>query len=157
MEIHMWSAKWFLRLSTQVREKGRDLTQFYDKSPYTDRKIKKATWKHKTPPKTSITQRLQTDLGRSVGVTIATQLVWLNRYEIILEQFPVWNYSRTISYYWKYSLEYALCPRIFWTTHVNAYFIQIYKKKVSFLSSLLIGNDIIFWCMSGWHEYSILR
>ena len=27
-----------------VREKGRDLTQSYDKSPYTDRKIKKATW-----------------------------------------------------------------------------------------------------------------
>ena len=33
----------------------------------------------KTPPKTSITQRLQTDLWRSVGVTIATQLVWLNQ------------------------------------------------------------------------------
>ena len=30
------------------------------------------------PPKTSITQRLRTDLGRSVGVTTATQLVWLN-------------------------------------------------------------------------------
>ena len=32
-----------------------------------------------TPTKTSITQRLRTDLGRSVGVTIATQLVWLIR------------------------------------------------------------------------------
>ena len=29
----------------------------------------------RTPPKTSITQRLRTDLGRSAGVTIATQLV----------------------------------------------------------------------------------
>ena len=28
---------------TCVREKGRDLTQSYDKSPYTDRKIQKAT------------------------------------------------------------------------------------------------------------------
>ena len=27
--------------------------------------------------KNSITQRLRTDLGRSVGVTMATQLVWL--------------------------------------------------------------------------------
>ena len=27
--------------------------------------------------KSSIKQRLRTDLGRSVGVTIATQLVWL--------------------------------------------------------------------------------
>ena len=30
--------------------------------------------------KTSITQRLRTDLGRSVGVTTATQLVWLSRF-----------------------------------------------------------------------------
>ena len=34
----------------------------------------------KTPPKTSITQRLLTDLGRSVGVTIVTHQVWLNRF-----------------------------------------------------------------------------
>ena len=33
----------------------------------------------KTPPKTLITQLLRTDLGRSVGVTAVTQLVWLNR------------------------------------------------------------------------------
>ena len=33
-----------------------------------------------TPPKTSITQPLRTDLGRSVGVAIATQLVWLNQF-----------------------------------------------------------------------------
>ena len=38
-----------IRLHTWVthREKGRDLTQSYDKSPYTHRKIQKATWKHK--------------------------------------------------------------------------------------------------------------
>ena len=47
--------------------KGRDLTQSYDKSPYNHRKIQKATWQHKNATKTSITQRLQTDLGRSVG------------------------------------------------------------------------------------------
>ena len=34
----------------------------------------------KTPPKTSITQRLRTDLGRSVGVTTVIQLLWLNRF-----------------------------------------------------------------------------
>ena len=34
----------------------------------------------KTPSKTSITQRLRTDLGRSVGVTTTIQLVWLNRF-----------------------------------------------------------------------------
>ena len=30
-----------------------------------------------TSQKSSITQRLRTDLGRSVGVTTATQLVWV--------------------------------------------------------------------------------
>ena len=30
-----------------------------------------------TPQKSSITRRLQTDLGRSVGVTTVTQLMWL--------------------------------------------------------------------------------
>ena len=42
-------------------------------------KSKKQPINTKTQPKTSISQRLRTDLGRSVGVTIATQLVCLNR------------------------------------------------------------------------------
>ena len=33
----------------------------------------------KTPPKTSITQRLRTHLGRSVWVMTVTRLVWFNR------------------------------------------------------------------------------
>ena len=45
-------------------EKGRDLTQFYDKNPYTDRTIQKATWKHKNATKnfdyTTIADRLRT-------------------------------------------------------------------------------------------------
>ena len=57
------------------REKGRDLTQSYDKNPYTTEKSKKQRDNTKTPPQTSITQRLRTDLGRSVGVTKVTQLV----------------------------------------------------------------------------------
>ena len=30
-----------------IREKGRDLTQSYDKSPYTNINIKRAKWQHK--------------------------------------------------------------------------------------------------------------
>ena len=60
------------KISACSREKGRGMTQVYDKSPYTHRKIKKATRKHNNATKPSITQRLQTDLGWSVGVTIAT-------------------------------------------------------------------------------------
>ena len=63
----------------ELREKGRDLTQSYDKSPYIVRKSQKQHDNTKTPPKTSITQRLRTELGRLVGVKIATQLVWLKR------------------------------------------------------------------------------
>ena len=55
---------------TDPREKGRDLTQSYDN----------LLDNTKTPPKTLITQQFQTDLGRSVGVTTATQLVWLNQF-----------------------------------------------------------------------------
>ena len=47
------------------REKWRDLTQSYDKSPWTDRKIKKkSTWQHETATKnvgyTTIADRLRT-------------------------------------------------------------------------------------------------
>ena len=52
------------------REKEGDLTQSYDKTPYTNRKFENQRTTHtQTPQKTSITQRLRTDLGRSVGVT----------------------------------------------------------------------------------------
>ena len=34
-----------------TREKGRDLTQSYDKSPYTHRKIQKGMWQHKNATK----------------------------------------------------------------------------------------------------------
>ena len=54
---------------TDPREKGRDLTRSYDNLTT-----------QKTPPKTLITQQFRTDLGRSVGVTTATQLVCLNQF-----------------------------------------------------------------------------
>ena len=49
----------------------------YDKSSYTHGNVKRAVATQTTPQKRSIKQRLRTDLGRSVGVTTATQLVWL--------------------------------------------------------------------------------
>ena len=30
----------------EIREKGRDLTQSYDKSPYTSKNVKRAKWQH---------------------------------------------------------------------------------------------------------------
>ena len=72
------------------REKGRDLTQSYDKSPYTQREIQQATWQHKNATKTLITQWLRTDST----VTPLTDQTLL--------QF--WTYHRTGPYYqfWPY-------------------------------------------------------
>ena len=61
------------------REKEGDLTQSCDEHPYTNRKFKSELTTQKAPQKTSITQRLWTDLGLSVGVTTVIQLLWLNR------------------------------------------------------------------------------
>ena len=66
----------FLKYSTQMYmqdKKGRDLTQSYDKSHYTNRNVKRAKWQNKQRQKSSITQCLR----QPVGVTTATQLVWL--------------------------------------------------------------------------------
>ena len=76
---------YFYRLSDIIivkREKGRDLTQSYDISPFTYRKPQKVKWQHKNSTKSSIAQRLRTDLGRSVGLITVIQLVWLNLFTI---------------------------------------------------------------------------
>ena len=48
------------------------------KVPASTEKSKKQRDNLKTPLKTLITHQLRIDLGRSVGVTTATPLVWLN-------------------------------------------------------------------------------
>ena len=61
---------------SKVREKRRDLIQFYDKKRLHPKKNpKKQLDNTKTSPRTSFTQLLPTDLGRSVGIATATQLV----------------------------------------------------------------------------------
>ena len=64
-------------LINSLRGKGRDLTQSCDKIPYTSRNVKRAEWQHRQHREKVRFKRLRTDLGRSVGVTTATQLVWL--------------------------------------------------------------------------------
>ena len=44
-----------------MKRKKKDPTQSYDKNPFTQKKIQKATRQHKHATKTSITQRLRTD------------------------------------------------------------------------------------------------
>ena len=66
--------------SSLLRQKGRDLTQFYENAHTPTEKSKKHRNNVTNATKTSITQRLRTDLGRSEGVTAATSLVWFNRF-----------------------------------------------------------------------------
>ena len=65
-----------VRIFIGLREKGRDLTQSYDKKPYTSMS-KGQSDNTNNSTKSSIPQLLRTDLGRSFGVTTTTQLVWL--------------------------------------------------------------------------------
>ena len=50
--------------ASKLKEKGRDLTPSYDKSPYTNKNVKRATWQHKDVTKkfdyTAIVDRLRT-------------------------------------------------------------------------------------------------
>ena len=56
----------------------RDLTQSYDKSPYANRNVKRTNWQHKQRhKKVRLHSGCGPTLGRSVGVTTATQLVLL--------------------------------------------------------------------------------
>ena len=58
-----------------IKSEKLNLTQSYDKSPYTNRKLKKNLSDNtKTLPISSITKRMQTDLERSLEVAKATQL-----------------------------------------------------------------------------------
>ena len=62
--------------SPEAREKGRDLTQSYDKSPYTNRNVKRAKWQHKQRHKKfdyiAVADRLRTvswsNYGHPTGV-----------------------------------------------------------------------------------------
>ena len=55
-----------MRSGSMEREKGRDLTQSNDQSPY-NRKVNKGKATTQNATKISITQQLRTNLGRSVG------------------------------------------------------------------------------------------
>ena len=70
------------RKFSQVQEKKIRL-KYMTKAPTLNEKFKKQRDNTKTPPQNRLQnecgKRVWTDLGRSVGVTTATKLVWLNR------------------------------------------------------------------------------
>ena len=71
------------------REKEEILFSPMTKAPTPTEKPKKQRENRKATPKTSITQRLQTDFGRSVGITIATQLVCFKPVKYGTPTFPL--------------------------------------------------------------------
>ena len=60
-----------------TRKRKRYDSVLWQKPLHQQKCIKGKVTTQTTPQKSSIKQRLRTDLGRSVGVTKATQLVWL--------------------------------------------------------------------------------
>ena len=65
---------------TKFKEKKKEIWLSPMKKPLYQQNIRKLMDNTKTPPKSSITKRLRTDLGRSVGVTTVIQRMWLNRF-----------------------------------------------------------------------------
>ena len=70
----LYHLKIFLMLSVN-KKKGRDLTQYYDKSPHRQKNPKNNVTTQKRHQKL----RLHNDCGPT-WVTITTQLVWLNQF-----------------------------------------------------------------------------
>ena len=66
------------------------------KTPTPTGQSKKQRDNIKTPPKTLITQLLRTDLGRSVGATAVTQLVWL-----YMSFYLIWWHIVSRIYFWR--------------------------------------------------------
>ena len=64
-------------LVKNVRKRKRSDSVLWQKPLHQQKCQKGKVTTQTTPQKSSIKQRLRTDLGRSVGVTSATQLVWL--------------------------------------------------------------------------------
>ena len=76
-EAQLWSSN-----NATVDYYADDILREKDKAPIpTDNRKRQETPQIKTSENTSITKRLRTDLGRSVGVTTVIQLVWLNRFK----------------------------------------------------------------------------
>ena len=90
-------SKYAFPITVFIKGKRKRNTRSYGKSPQTNRKNQRDNIK--TPPKTSITHRLRTALGRSAGVTIATQLVWLNQFNGI-PSFPLTAKSCVVKCIW---------------------------------------------------------
>ena len=66
-------------LSFVERNRKRSDSVLWHKSIHTQKNLKKQRDNTQTLRKHSITQRLWTDIGRSVGITMATKLLWLNQ------------------------------------------------------------------------------
>ena len=65
-----------------LSQKGRDLTQSYDKKPlHQQNNLKRNVTSPNRRQNFDYMSRLRTDLGRSVGVTTATLIVWLNMFD----------------------------------------------------------------------------
>ena len=87
----------FRYIAFEIGEKGRDMTQSYDKSPYTHKKPQKQRGNTQTQPKTSITHRLRTYLGRFWINNLLSTLVQLLHYILKYNYFGMTTFSLFLS------------------------------------------------------------
>ena len=130
--------KYFCSVAVKTRDKGRARTRSYNKSAYTQRKIRKATWQHKHAAKnfdyTTIADR------RSVGVTTFTPLVW-----------------------WKLVYERSTFPLTTTTTNTTLIFLEIYsissnkKTLIIYMKFMLLSPTIITFWASFYHTPYVLN
>ena len=71
------SKVWVINLGLQRTKRRRSDPVLWQKPLYQQKCQRDKVTTQTTPQKSSNKQQLRTDLGRSVGVTTATQLVWL--------------------------------------------------------------------------------
>ena len=125
-----------------------------------------------TPQKSSIKQRLRTDLGRSVGVTKATQLVWLTGLRIHLTNNVLFNPNSKTFLFGMLPLKDASIPYNSILLTVKYY---IYKSKcfnnvpdmfglLNDMKNLYITSKIIsikngryHWFETNWNTWSFLE
>ena len=120
------------------------------KTPTPTEQSKKQRDNIKTPPKTLITQLLRTDLGRSVGVTAVTQLVWLNRskqmnllYRIIHSKKEAWN---VIGKHWLQGLDRKYQENFFLCKCTSTEGLDIPEMSTFYVKTLNTWTKFIFSC-----------
>ena len=145
MPIYYITSKSYLYTLYIKRKRKRSDSVLWQKPLHQQKCQKGKVTTQTTPKKSSIKQRLRTDLGRSVGVTAATQLVWLTGLRLKLNYFslvrrPEVNLVISVSslvFSFQFCYLYMLLQFVLWTLLID----RCHHNKISKLGLLLIASN----------------